>query len=159
MSATEITQKNIQHVAFTAKILLKDVSSLLEEYAIDCQRVVPASIALLHYTTLTREKPEQNGFRIVSRKLIKTQGDAYQLTVEAAIFDPESFKKAALDAVFENFGDTKYFVDAPHSMLLAELVLCSNAAQSPDQMGYAIAEVSDAMPTPRHVRESSGMEP
>ena len=159
MSTAGNTKNAPPCVAFTAKLLVKDASSLIEEFALDCQRIVPASVALLHYSTLTREKPDQNGFRITSRKLNKISNDEYQLTVEAAIFDPDAFKKAALDAVFENFGDTKTFLDAPQSMLLAELVLCSNAAQSPDQLGYAISEVSDAMPTYPQEVACSGMEP
>jgi hypothetical protein len=81
------------------------------------------------------------------------------LTVEATILDSALFRKSALDAVFENWGDTGSFVDASDILLLSELVLCSNASASPDQLGYAIVEVSEAQPSASKKPLIADMEP
>lgn len=136
----------LQSIAFSANLQVTNVGYLVEEYAHDFDRVVPVPVALLHFSTQLAEKPEKSGIKIISQKLQKQSETTYQLTVEATIHDATLFRQSALDAVFENWGDTRSFVDAPESLLLAELVLCSNASVSPDQLGYAIVDVSDAKP-------------
>ena len=153
------TSKALQSIAFTAKLQVTNVGSLVEEYAHNFDRVVPVPVALLHFSTQLAEKPEKFGFKIISKKLQKKSESTYQLTVEATIHDSALFRQSALDAVFENWGDTRSFVDAPESLLLSELVLCSNASDSPDQLGYAIVDVSDAQPLASKKPLIADMEP
>lgn len=149
----------LQSIAFSAKLQVTNAGYLVEEYAHDFDRVVPVPVALLHFSTQLSEKPEKSGFKIISKKLQKQSESTYQLTVEATIHDAALFRHSALNAVFENWGDTRSFVEASDSLLLSELVLCSNASASPDQLGYAIIEVSDAQPMASKKPVVADMEP